>query len=189
MESLAPFSPPHLDAVTSLSIVKDHLVSASRDKILRLWSLDYPNQLRSTSSYAHQDWINATETNVNQDILYSGSKDGTIKVWGVHNKKLRCISDINGHSQSINSICKLYDEHETMFATASSDRTIKIWKPLSEDILSSKPDDVDENNSGPNSLQASGTLTSMNQFQSYNTIMTHTIDINDSGMDFESEAK
>lgn len=73
MESLAPFEPPHFDAVTSLSIVKDYLVSGyaiffielisrSRDKNLRLWSLDHPmNNLKSTS-YGHQDWITVTES-------------------------------------------------------------------------------------------------------------------------------
>jgi len=64
MESLAPFEPPHFDVVTSLSIVRDNLVSGSRDKNLRLWSLDHPiNNLRSTS-YAHQDWINVTESTI-----------------------------------------------------------------------------------------------------------------------------
>jgi WD40 repeat protein len=182
MESLAPLMPPHFDAVTSLSIVGGHLVSGSRDKILKLWSLDYPNSLKFTSSYAHQDWINVTETNVNQDILYSGSKDGTIKIWGVANNKLRCMSDINGHSQAVNSICKLYDENESMFVTGSSDKSIKIWKPLSNDIMGSKGDDDD---SGNNSLRGSMNLQSLSQIQGFST--DRNIDTMDSGMDFETK--
>jgi len=137
MESLAPFDPPHFDVVTSLAVVKDYLVSGSRDKNLRLWNLDSCIQNLKNTSYAHQDWVNVIETNLSRSLLYSGSRDGTIKVWGVTNSKLRCLSDINGHSSSVNSICKLYDEHENMFATASADRTIKLWKPTSDEYLNS----------------------------------------------------
>jgi len=150
MESMAPFEPPHFDAVTSLAITKDHLISGSRDKNLRLWSLDHSIQNLKSTSYAHQDWINDIETNTAQNLLYSGSKDGTIKVWTV-NRKLRCISDINAHSQSVNSICKLYDEYETMFASGSSDKSIRLWKPKQDDLFISKNEDADDN-SEPNSL-------------------------------------
>jgi len=48
----------------------------------------------------------------------------------------------------VNSICKLYDEHESMFATASSDRNIKIWKPVqeenSEEFMIKMPDSSSE---------------------------------------------
>lgn len=49
----------------------------------------------------------------------------------------------------------MYDEHETMFATASTDRTVKIWKPVSEDLLGSRAEEFGDD-SGPNSFQASG---------------------------------
>jgi hypothetical protein len=42
-----------------------------------------------------------------------------------------------------------------MFATASSDRTVKIWKPVSEDLLGSRAEDFGDD-SGPNSFHASG---------------------------------
>ena len=38
--------------------------------------------------------------NAPKTLLYSGSRDGNIKVWGSQNTKLRCLSDINGHSVS-----------------------------------------------------------------------------------------
>lgn len=39
MEILAPFEPPHMDTVTGLAIVKDKMISGSKDKNLRLWDL------------------------------------------------------------------------------------------------------------------------------------------------------
>ena len=45
----------------------------------------------------------------------------------------------------MNSICKLEDETaETMFATGSSDKFIKIWRPISDEIFRSKGDDMGE---------------------------------------------
>lgn len=37
LETLSPFDPPHFDAVTSLALLEDSLVSGSRDKNLRGW--------------------------------------------------------------------------------------------------------------------------------------------------------
>lgn len=115
---------------------------------MRLWSLDNAAINLKHTSYAHQDWVNAIECNFRDESLnnflansmhnmvYSGSRDGAIKVWGVtDNKKLRCLTAINGHSQAVSSICKLFDENEAIFATASLDKTIKIWKPVSEENL------------------------------------------------------
>ena len=36
-ETLQPFEPPHFDAVTSLALLDDSLISGSRDKNLRCW--------------------------------------------------------------------------------------------------------------------------------------------------------
>ena len=36
---LSPFEPPHLDVVTGLAIVGNQLVSGSKDKHMKLWSL------------------------------------------------------------------------------------------------------------------------------------------------------
>ena len=71
-------------------------------------------------AYAHQDWINVLESfffeilnihsfsfiiylffileNRTETMLFSGSRDGLIKVWGVHENKLRCLNDLNHHT-------------------------------------------------------------------------------------------
>jgi len=38
-ETLLPFQPPHMDTVTGLATFGDYLISGSKDKNLRLWSL------------------------------------------------------------------------------------------------------------------------------------------------------
>jgi hypothetical protein len=39
MDVLSPFEPPHMDTVTGVTVLKNQLISGSKDKNLRLWSL------------------------------------------------------------------------------------------------------------------------------------------------------
>ena len=58
------------------------LVSGSRDKNLRLYDMSqsgFPEI--SNMLNAHNDHINVLETDESQQILYSGSRDGIVKVW------------------------------------------------------------------------------------------------------------
>lgn len=91
-ETGVPFEPPHFDAVTSLAILDQSLVSGSRDKNLRCWN--YESQMSNVTDVmgAHSDWINTLETDIDQKELYSGSKDGIVKVWKIKHKKLRCMA-------------------------------------------------------------------------------------------------
>lgn len=58
------------------------LVSGSRDKNLRLYDLTQPNFPEiSRCMAAHDDHINVLETDESQQFLYSGSRDGIVKVW------------------------------------------------------------------------------------------------------------
>lgn len=63
-ETLTPFESPHYDTVTGLTVFKDYLVSGSRDKTLKLWSLDKDNNKNIyNDAHAHKDWINALLSN------------------------------------------------------------------------------------------------------------------------------
>jgi len=142
MEPHVPFEPSHEDPITSLSILNDQLVSSSKDRTMKLWDLNHYILNMRHSWVAPKDYINATESNISQDALYTGSKGGLIRVCNIEDGKINCIDTIKGHTQSINSICKLYDEHETMFATASADRYIKVWKPVSNDDIMQKTENL-----------------------------------------------
>ena len=54
---LSPFEPPHLDSVTGLAIVKDRLVSGSKDKNLRLWALDHAVNNTKHTFHAFNDYV------------------------------------------------------------------------------------------------------------------------------------
>lgn len=54
------FEPPHFDAVTSLSLLDDMLISGSRDKMVRVW--DHQRFQHQQVEVAHNDWVNTLET-------------------------------------------------------------------------------------------------------------------------------
>ena len=59
---LSPFQPPHLDSVTGLTIVKDQLISGSKDKHLRLWSLDHAVNNNKHTFHAFNDYVTTVQS-------------------------------------------------------------------------------------------------------------------------------
>ena len=92
-ETQRPFEPPHFDAVTSLAQLQDDsLISGSRDKNLRCWDTKSMASMSTCPGVmqAHSDWINTLETDHDRKMMYSGCKDGIVKVWKMKNKQLQC---------------------------------------------------------------------------------------------------
>ena len=78
MDILSPYEPPHMDSITSLSILNNRLISGSKDKNLKLWSLTEQPSVNSgqnnsrvkNSSALHtfpafNDYITSCETDSN----------------------------------------------------------------------------------------------------------------------------
>ena len=90
-KKLQKFPNPHIDVVTSLATLADDqiLISASRDKNLKGWaafedphSSSNPNISSLNVTQAHEDQIRVIQSSKgSSNLLYSGSKDGVVKVW------------------------------------------------------------------------------------------------------------
>ena len=96
-----------MDTVTGLAVVKDYLVSGSKDKNLRLWSLDSQNSNIKYTIHAFNDYINIVQSDLSLPIFFSGARDGQIKVGAINKEKINVIGGIMAHTQSVNSICPL----------------------------------------------------------------------------------
>ena len=105
METVNAFDPPHMDIVTSLTVINGQLISGSKDKYLKLWSLD--NCTNTSSVHAFKDHINCLTTDPNLSIFYAGSREGTIKAGRVEGDQIKLIGGLSGHSQSVNSLCTI----------------------------------------------------------------------------------
>jgi WD40 repeat protein len=130
----------HFDVVTSLAVLgKTSLISGSKDKCLRRFSIgERPFKSIEWVQNAHNDQINCLETDREQTTLYSGSKDGIVKVWSMAdvdgrsegNLTCKAVLEGNASNSSVNTICRLDIDPALgqAFACGSTDKSIRIWK-------------------------------------------------------------
>ena len=83
------------------------LVSGSRDKHIRTYDLtgDPYHDTQLCKMNAHSDWITTLENNASKTLLYSGCRDGSVKIW---DDQLNCLERFgNNPGQSVNALCRL----------------------------------------------------------------------------------
>jgi len=102
-----------MDAVTGLAVSRGYLISGSKDKNLRLWSLDNSIYNLKSTVHAFNDYINTVESeslfyvgDSYHPVFYSGDRTGQVKVGTVIKEKIEFIG-IFSHTQSVNAICSL----------------------------------------------------------------------------------
>jgi kinesin family protein 4/21/27 len=121
---------PHLASVTGLAVYGETLVSSSRDKSLK--QFDSSGNCISSLTGFHTDWINCLEVDYQQRQVYSGGKDGKIKVWkGGEGEAAKLVGDLPSFNFSVLSISSLHSQ-EVGIVSAGNDKTFKIWK-MTED--------------------------------------------------------
>ena len=108
------------------------------DNILYIGSTDgniYTVDLKTFTST--MPIINAHESSVfalyidKEACLWTGGKDAHLKIWQLADKKL--LSSQPAHLFTVNSICEL--EHLNIIATASRDKTVKLWDKSTKKLL------------------------------------------------------
>ncbi len=60
--------------------------------------------------------------------MYSGGKEGIVKIWKMKKRQLKCCAQLTGQASSINTLCRLDKQFGKMFASGSSDKSIRMWK-------------------------------------------------------------
>lgn len=56
---ISTLNPPHYDMVTSLATFGDYLISGSKDKFIKLWSINREYVVDRSSIQAHNSYVNA----------------------------------------------------------------------------------------------------------------------------------
>lgn len=131
MEVLKPYETAHYDSVTCLATYNDSIISGSRDKNLRIWDRQNDCETKTIIS-AHTDWINCLTIDSQNRGLYSGGKEGKIRVWVDNNNDLNYAGELVGHTSSVNAISTLSMAPQKIIS-ASSDKTFRLWR-LEEDF-------------------------------------------------------
>lgn len=96
------------------------VAAAGEDKIIRVWDAETGNLLHALTG--HTDAISGLAW-ISSEVLVSTGTDGHILAWQVDAR--RCFRRQRGHQQQISQI--LLAHSGTWYATASWDRTIKVW--------------------------------------------------------------
>lgn len=109
------------------STVDTHLAVATNSDLIRIYDT---SSFNTTLLEGHQDVVLCLSKSTDGEILISGSKDKTARVWKAtksdETTNWDCIGSAIGHVESIGAVaCSRKDS--SFLITASQDRTAKIW--------------------------------------------------------------
>ena len=122
----------HTGAVVRLALSADgkYAYSSSRDKTVRIWDI-YNAQLIASFT-EHNDLILALAVDNMNKILVTGCNDKVLRFYSIANKRI--LGSVEGaHGGDINRI--VITPEGTLAASASDDRTIKVWAITTMSLL------------------------------------------------------
>ncbi|KAM8904653.1 WD repeat and SOCS box-containing protein 1 isoform 1-T1 [Spinachia spinachia] len=123
----------HTDIVRDLTFAPDGslmLVSASRDKTLRVWDLkDDGNMV--TVLRGHQNWVYCSAFSPDSSILCSVGAGKAVLLWNMD--KLTMMRKLEGHHNDVVS-CE-FSPDGALLATASYDTRVIVWDPHKATVL------------------------------------------------------
>ncbi len=114
------------DSVMSVVFSPDGklLASASLDGFVRLWDVVSRSRRKT---FSHGGWVKSVAFSADGKTLASGGgdQDGSVMLWDVNASHNHHITTFPGHNGIVESVA--FSTDRRMFATASRDRTVKIW--------------------------------------------------------------
>ncbi|KAK2038165.1 WD40 repeat-like protein [Colletotrichum somersetense] len=127
----------HRGIVISVAFSGDgtQLASASHDYTVKVWDAATGQCLRTLGG--HSDFVNSVAFSGDGTQLASASDDKTVKIWdaatdhclrtlaGHSDAVISCLRTLGGHSDFVNSVA--FSGDGTQLASASDDKTVKVW--------------------------------------------------------------
>ncbi|XP_012581556.1 PREDICTED: WD repeat and SOCS box-containing protein 1 [Condylura cristata] len=123
----------HTEVIRDLTFAPDGsliLVSASRDKTLRVWDLkDDGNMMKVLRG--HQNWVYSCAFSPDSSMLCSVGASKAVFLWNMD--KYTMIRKLEGHHHDV--VACDFSPDGALLATASYDTRVYIWDPHTGDIL------------------------------------------------------
>jgi len=110
----------HLDIINNISFSPDgkKIASASKDKTVRIWSLDSQKFI----ILPHQSPVWSVVFSPDGKLIATASDDKTIKIWGIDGTLKHTL---NRHKKQINDLS--FSPDSKILASASDDKTVNLW--------------------------------------------------------------
>ncbi|CAF0718658.1 unnamed protein product [Brachionus calyciflorus] len=121
----------HDDAIYSILLMNQSklIVSASADNLIKIWSNDCKQLLKTFNEHSEFVWC---LSKVNEELFLSGSKDTTIKLWNIDLDS--SVKTFKSHQEAVRSIKYLDDESEA-FLSVSLDGVMIQWNLKSNEPI------------------------------------------------------
>ncbi|KAG0697552.1 WD40-repeat-containing domain protein [Suillus ampliporus] len=111
------------------------LVTCSDDRSLRLWNLDTGKQV-GEPLLGHSDYVLRVAASHDGRWIVSGARDGSILVWEVpttKNPSVPVLDSFKGHKLDVWSV--VFAPDSKTFASASYDKTVRVWRRETGEIV------------------------------------------------------
>lgn len=102
---------------------KNWVIVGSDDYYIRVYN--YNTGEKVTQFEAHPDYIRSISVHPTKPYILTGSDDQKIKLWNWE-QKWKCERTYEGHQHYVMCVC-FNPKDPNMFASASLDRTVKVW--------------------------------------------------------------
>jgi WD40 repeat protein len=118
-------------AVNRVMFLEKLLISAGRDRALRLWEPGTGELVKTLD--AHNDSVYTLAVSANGQLLASGGRDGTVRLWETSSWVRQGV--LRGHKHSVLAVA-VHPNGRTI-ASGSADGTIKFWDATSQELTAS----------------------------------------------------
>lgn len=100
-----------------------HLISCSRDKTIRMWSIGEGVCVRTFTG--HDGWVRDVQFHPSGRYFISCSDDGSVRVWDMKKFGRQCVKFENAHESFVQ--CLDWNKHSPMLVTGGVKNGVKLW--------------------------------------------------------------
>ncbi|TDL29382.1 WD-repeat-containing protein [Rickenella mellea] len=140
-----------LPSTSTSASLSDHILTASKDSFLKLWSLSTQHCIQTVVAHGSEIWT--LDVNEDQDLVFTGSSEGDLKAWRIDHdalsdglkeneageitKILHFVSSLPLSSR--HRVSQLYfHPSKPYLAVQSHDRSVEIFRIRTEDEVRKK---------------------------------------------------
>ncbi len=119
----------HTDAVSAVAWSppeETYIVSASKDKSVRVWNVS--SGADKISYTGHSDVVNTVAWSYDGQHIASAGNDKTVQVWSPNSGANNAVVTYQNHGDIVNSVSWSPNAQTQYIASASNDKTVRIWK-------------------------------------------------------------